>query len=83
MLYITVHNKYMGSKSNLPGRPTAMTKPTVQKLEQALKDGFSVEMACHVSGVARSTYYSHVQTDPYFMDTMTLAQDWATQRAKQ
>jgi hypothetical protein len=73
----------MGSKSKQPGRPTIITKAIVQKLEQALRDGFSIAMACHVSGVARSTYYAHLQTDPDFMDKMTLAEDWATQRAKQ
>lgn len=60
-----------------------MTKTAVQKLEAALRDGFSVEMACHVSGVGRSTYYQHLQSDPDFADKMTLAQDWTTQRAKQ
>jgi len=60
-----------------------MTKTTVSKLEQALKDGFSVEMACHVSGISRSTYYAHLQTDTEFMNKMTLAQSWATERAKQ
>jgi len=73
----------MGSKSKQLGRPTVITKPTVLKLEQALKDGFSVEMACHVSCISRSTYYAHLQTDIEFSDKMTLAQDWATQRAKQ
>lgn len=65
------------------GRPTVMTKATVQKLEAALRDGFSVGMACHVSGVGRSTYYQHLQSDPEFADKMELAQDWTTQRAKQ
>ncbi len=65
------------------GRPTVMTKAAVQKLEQALRDGFSIEMACHVSGVGRSTYYQHMQSDQDFADKMTLAQDWTTQRAKQ
>jgi hypothetical protein len=65
------------------GRPTVMTKATVQKLEAALRDGFSVDMACHVSGIGRSTYYQHLQSDPDFTDKMALAQDWITQRAKQ
>ncbi len=60
-----------------------MTNATVQKLESALRDGFSIDMACHVSGVGRSTYYQHLQSNPDFADKMTLAQDWTTQRAKQ
>jgi hypothetical protein len=73
----------MGSKSKQPGRPTAITKDTVLKLEQAFKDGFSIEMACYVSGISRSTYYTHLQSDIELSDKMTLAQDWATQSAKQ
>jgi len=60
-----------------------MTNATVQKLEAALRDGFSVEMACHVSGVSRSTYYGHLNSNPDFMDKMELARQWPTQRAKQ
>lgn len=65
------------------GRPTVMTETTVQKLEQALREGFSVDMACHVSGISRSTYYDHINSDPAFSYKMELAQDWVTQRAKQ
>ena len=60
-----------------------MTKATVQKLEQAFRDGFSVDMACYTSGVSRSTYYNHLASDPAFMDKMTLAQAYPTERAKQ
>ena len=60
-----------------------MTQATVQKLEEALKGGFSIEMACHVSGISRSTYYDHINSDPAFSYKMELAQDWVTQRAKQ
>jgi hypothetical protein len=60
-----------------------MTKATVQKLEAALRDGFSVEMACHVSDVGRSTFYQHLRSNPDFADKMALAQDWTTQRTKQ
>jgi hypothetical protein len=65
------------------GRPTVLTKATIQKLEQALRDGFSIEMACHVSGISRSTYYAHLQVDVEFMNKMELSQSWATERAKQ
>lgn len=60
-----------------------MTNATVQKLEQALQDGFSVEMACHVSGISRSTYYEHLGSNPDFSHKMELAKDWTMQRAKQ
>ena len=34
-----------GMTSKINGRPTVMTKAVVQKLEAALRDGFSIEMA--------------------------------------
>ncbi|HUD07776.1 MAG TPA: hypothetical protein VMQ52_01730 [Candidatus Saccharimonadales bacterium] len=73
----------MGSKPKQSGRPTVITKTTVLKLEQALKDGFSVERASSLSGISRSTYYAHLQNDTDFMNKMELAQTWATERAKQ
>jgi len=73
----------MEAKNNKPGRPTAITKLTVHKLEQALKDGFTIEMACYVSGISRSTYYAHLHTDVEFMNKMELSQSWSTERAKQ
>ena len=54
--------------SNQTGRPTVMTESTVQKLEQALRDGFSVERACYVSGVGRSTFYEHYNSDLEFKE---------------
>ena len=71
------------SKSRSVGRPSAITKLTVQKLEQALRDGFSIERACHLSGISRSTLYVYLQSNPEFSDKMLLAQEWATERAKQ
>jgi len=63
----------MEAKNNKPGRPTAITKLTVHKLEQALKDGFTIEMVCYVSGISRSTYYAHLHTDVEFMNKMELS----------
>ncbi len=60
-----------------------MTDSVVQKLEKAFRDGFSIEMACYVSGISRSAYYDHIKRDVSFSNKMELAQDWATQRAKQ
>jgi hypothetical protein len=78
-----MQTNYMGTKSKQVGRPTTMTKATVQKLEAALQDGFSIETACHVSGISRSTYYDHLDRSPDFTYKMELAKDWVTQRAKQ
>lgn len=65
------------------GRPTIINKTTVLKLEQAFKDGFTVERACYLSDIGRSTFYAHLQSDSDFSDKMQLAQAWAIERAKQ
>jgi len=64
-------------------RPTIINSSTVHKLEQALKEGFTVERTCYLSGVSRSTFYAHLQSDRDFSDKIQLAQAWATERAKQ
>ncbi|HET9173777.1 MAG TPA: hypothetical protein VFN56_00680 [Candidatus Saccharimonadales bacterium] len=73
----------MAIKVKSTGRPTVITQATVQKLEHAFHEGFTVERACQLSGVGRSTFYAHLQSDPDFVDKITLAQSWATERAKQ
>jgi hypothetical protein len=65
------------------GRPTVMTKATVLKLETALRDGFSIEMACYVSGVSRSAYYAQLERSPDFAHNMVLSKQWVVERAKQ
>ena len=67
----------------ITGRPTVMTKATVQKLETALRDGFSVEMACYVSGISRSAYYAQIERSPDFAHNMELSRQWVVERAKQ
>lgn len=67
----------------IQGRLTVMTTATVQKLEQSLHDGFCIERACQLSGISRSTFYSHLAADPDFSDRIALAQSWATERANQ
>jgi hypothetical protein len=37
----------------------------------------------YVSGIARSTFYSHSHSDTEFMDKIALARVYATERAKQ
>ena len=64
------------------GRPTVIDDATVQKLEAAFRDGFSVTTACHLSGISRSTFYDHCDTDQEFSDKMDIAKEWVTEQAK-
>lgn len=64
------------------GRPKIITSKIVQKLEQAFREGFSIQKACELSGVGRSTYYDYLDKNQSFSDKMTLAQQWPTEVAK-
>ena len=66
-------------RSKSVGRPSVITKFTVQKLEQTLSDGFSIERAWHLSGIGSSMFYSQLYFDHKFSDKMLLAQEWATE----
>ena len=48
IIFIAIHDNYRGPGPKPSGRPTFLAKTTVLKLEQALKEGFSVEIACNV-----------------------------------
>ena len=64
------------------GRPTVLTENVVQKLEEALRNGFSVLTACHLSGVSLSTYYDHYDQNKEFSGKMIIAKLWITEQAK-
>jgi len=64
------------------GRPTVIDSATVQKLEAAFRDGFSVSAACYLSGISRSTYYDHCEHNEDFSDKMNVAKQWVTEQAK-
>ena len=68
--------------SNVVGRPTVIDEATVQKLEAAFRDGFSISTACFLSGISRSTYYDHCDSDKEFSDKMSVARMWVTEQAK-
>lgn len=77
------NRKIPKASKNVGGRPSKKTDDVVGKLEDALKEGFTVSMACYLSGINRDTYYSWLETDPDFSDKMTRAQDWFGERSRQ
>jgi hypothetical protein len=64
------------------GRPACMDADTVRKLEAALATGFSITVACHVSGISRATFYEYKALDKDFSDKMKLAEEWSTYKAR-
>jgi hypothetical protein len=65
------------------GRPTVITDEVVRKLEDAFREGFSVNTACELSGISRSTYYEHLNSNEAFSDKMVVARQWVNEKAKQ
>lgn len=50
------------------GRPTVMTKDTLQKLEQAWMIGATDKIACASAGIAESTLYNYIVEHPEYME---------------
>lgn len=55
------------TKSNA-GRPTVMTKETLQKLEAAWNIGATDKIACASAGIAESTLYNYIVEHPEYME---------------
>lgn len=55
------------NKSNA-GRPTVMTKETLQKLEAAWNIGATDKIACASAGIAESTLYNYIVEHPEYME---------------
>ncbi len=55
------------------GRPTILTKTNVQKVEEAIRLGLSVQEACSHAEISRSTFYNHIQNDERFLDIVNSA----------
>ena len=65
------------------GRPPVVNDEVVQKLEQALQNGFTIGKACELSGISTSTYYNYIEADERFLVKMTNAQNFALETARQ
>ena len=50
------------------GRPTVMTKDTLQKLEQAWMIGATDKIACASAGIAESTLYNYLVEHPEYVE---------------
>lgn len=55
------------TKSNA-GRPTVMTKDTLQKLEQAWMIGATDRIACASAGIAEATLYNYLVDHPEYVE---------------
>ena len=64
------------------GRPSSLNSNTVQKLEEAIKCGSTVEDACNYANISRSTYYNYLNTNTDFLDKMTSTQAYLKLKAK-
>lgn len=58
------------------GRPTIKTKDLVDKLIEAFHDDATVEQACYVAGIHKTTYYDWLKQDEDFSYEMSKAQEY-------
>lgn len=64
------------------GRPSSLNSNTVQKLEEAIKCGSTVEDACSYANISRSTYYNYLNTNMAFLDKMNSAKIYLKFKSK-
>lgn len=50
------------------GRPTVMTKATIQKLEDGFMKGLTDEQCCDYADISSSTLYNYCNEHPEFME---------------
>jgi len=60
-------------KHDRSGRPTVMTKQTIEKLKQAFKIGATRREACSYADIDPQTFYTFLNKNP---DFSTLIEDW-------
>ncbi len=58
------------------------TNDTVEKLEDAFRDGASITEACDQAKIDRRTYYNWIEDQNGFSTKMTEAQEWVTEIAR-
>lgn len=64
------------------GRPTVMTKETIQKLEDGFLKGYSDREACLYADIATSTLYLYCKENPDFSERKEQLKDHVKMRAK-
>lgn len=64
------------------GRPTVMTKETLQKLEEAFLSAATDEQACFIAGIAPATLYAYCVDHPEFSERKEQLKNMATFQAK-
>ena len=64
------------------GRPTAITRTKIAKLEEAFKMGATIEDACSYVGIDKSTYHRNIKSKPKFATKMDIARRYVKLNAK-
>lgn len=62
--------------------PTKYNKETVEKLEDAFRDGASIGEACDLAQIDRGTYYNWLESVEGFSTKMEDAKDWVNEIAR-
>ena len=70
------------SRKGIGGRPRAVDKVVVAKLEMAFVCGANVSEACRAAGVSRDAYYNFVGWEPRYADRFKLLRQEPVLQAK-
>ena len=68
--------------ANAVGRPTAMTKETIQKLEDAFSWGCTDLEACCNADISKSTLYNYCDANPKFMERKEILKNQPVMKAR-
>ena len=70
------------SNTLMVGRPTKLTKTTVQKLSDSLKLGITTQEACYDAGISRTSFYTYMKESEGFSDKMNTSKNYIKRKSK-
>lgn len=62
-------------------KPTVVTDSVVRKLCNHLADGYTIDMACSMIGISRTSYYDHIKKNPERAELFELMKCMPTEKA--
>lgn len=64
------------------GRPTVMTPEVIEKIEEELKNGATLQQAAFLANITLKTLYNYFHTEPDFKERCELLQNLVSYRAR-
>ena len=64
------------------GRPTVMTSEVIEKIEEELKNGATLQQAAFLAEISLKTLYNYFDSNPDFKERCSLLQNLVSYRAR-